>query len=81
MTVEELIRVLEGNPDGLRVVVDGYEEGCDGLSPERISPVEICLNTGKHHGEGRYGDPRRLTGGLPDGAGTAEALAFRRASN
>lgn len=81
MTVGELIRVLEGYPDGLRVVVDGYEEGCDGLSPERISPVEICLNTGKHHWEGRHGDPRRLTGGLPDGAAPAEALAFRRASN
>ena len=54
MTAGESVRVLEGYPDGLRAIVDGYEESHDNLSP---------------------------TGGLPDGAETAEAPAFRRAFN
>ena len=33
MTVEELIRLLATFPGDLRVVVNGYEEGYDDLSP------------------------------------------------
>ena len=39
MTVEELIQLLETYPPDLRVVVNGYEEGYDDLSPEQVSVV------------------------------------------
>ena len=48
MTVRELIDLLQQHPAGLRVVVNGYEEGYDDLSPQQISTAEIALNTGKH---------------------------------
>ncbi len=58
MTVSELIELLQEYPADLRVVVNGYEEGYDDLSPEQISVAKISLNTGKHHWEGQHGDPR-----------------------
>ena len=48
MIVSELIELLQECPAGLRVVVNGYEEGYDDLSPEQISIAKISLNTGKH---------------------------------
>ena len=76
MTVGELTRLLQRHPRDLRVVVDGYEDGYDDLSPEQLSVVSITLNTGKHRWEGRHGDPD----GRND-AQVAEALVLRRASN
>ena len=52
MTVNELIGVLRTNPGDLRVVVNGYEEGFDDLSPNQISLVRIALNTGVEDYEG-----------------------------
>ena len=77
MTVEQLVRLLRDYPPDLRVVVDGYEDGYDDLSPEQLSVVRIALNTGKHRWEGQHGDPN----GLADGAEVAEALVLRRVSN
>ena len=74
MTVYELMQLLREHPPDLRVVVDGYEDGYDDLSPEQLSVVRIALNTGKHRWEGQHGDPN----GLADGA---EALVLRRVSN
>ena len=37
MSVYELIRLLEKHPPDLRVVVNGYEEGYDDLSPDAAS--------------------------------------------
>ena len=37
MTAYELIQLLRRHSPGLRVVVDGYEDGYDDLSPEQIS--------------------------------------------
>ena len=77
MTIEELIRLLAQHPPGLRVVVNGYEEGYDNLSPEQLSVVSIGLNVGKHPWEGQHGDPD----GLPGDAEVVEALVLRRTSN
>ena len=84
MTVGELIRIPEGHPDGLCVVVDGCGKGYDDLSLERVClvrPVRICPKTGERHSEGRHGDPRHPTARLPDSVETAEVPAFRRAFN
>ena len=81
MSVYELIRLLENHPPDLRVVVNGYEEGYDDLSPEQISLVEIALNTGKHEWEGHHGDPNGLRRSAPGDAEVVEALVLRRVSN
>ncbi len=77
MTVKELAHLLETYPPDLRVVVNGYEDGYDDLSPERIVSAEIALNTGKHQWEGQHGDPN----GLTDEYRAVEALVLRRTSN
>ena len=43
MTVCELIQLLEKHPPDLRVVVNGYEDGYDDLSPEQLRVVKISL--------------------------------------
>ena len=80
MTVRELIDLLQQHPAGLRVVVNGYEEGYDDLSPQQISTAEIVLNTGKRAWEGQHGDLHWLRGN-PDGTEVVEALVLRRVSN
>lgn len=77
MTIQELIQLLRGYPPDLRVVVDGYEDGYDDLSPEQLLLVKIALNIGKHRWEGAHGDPD----GPTDGADVVEALVLRRVSN
>ena len=47
MTIEELIQLLAQHPPDLRVVVNGYEDGYDDLSPEQLSVVSIGLNVGE----------------------------------
>ena len=78
MTVTELVRMLAAHPADLRVVVNGYEDGYDDLSPGQISRIRIALNTGKHKWEGRHGDS---DGGAPEDAEVVEALLLRRVSN
>ena len=81
MTVGQLTRVLQGYPQDMRVVVAGYEDGYDDLSPQRISLVKIALNTGKHEWEGTHGDPDGLTAKARDHAEVVKALVMRRVSN
>ena len=81
MTVSELIELLQAYPTNLRVVVNGYEEGYDDLSPEQISVAKISLNTGTHHWEGQHGDPRHRAEETSDGIEVEEALVLRRVSN
>ncbi len=81
MNVSELIDLLQQFPAGLRVVVNGYEEGYDDLSPEQISVAKISLNTGKHCWEGRHGEPPDLTKGNPESADVVEALVLQRSSH
>ena len=81
MIVSELIDLLRQYPAGLRVVVNGYEEGYDDLSPEQISTAKITLNTGRHHWEGRHGDLSDLSGRPQDDAEIVDALVLRRTSH
>ena len=81
MSVYELIRLLEQHPPDLRVVVNGYEDGYDDLTPEQLSLVKIALNTGNHPWEGQHGDPNGLTKSAPKDAEVVEALVLRRVSN
>ena len=81
MTVAELMSMLQNHAADLRVVVNGYEDGFDDLSPEQIRVVKISLNTGKHPWEGAHGDPASLSGSAPDDAKLVEALVLRRMSN
>ena len=80
MRVRDMIDLLERYPEDMRVVVNGYEQGYDDLSTERISIVPITLNTGVYEWEGRRGD----AGGLPEEprepAKTINALVLRRQS-
>lgn len=77
MNVDELIRLLAKHQPDLRVVVNGYEEGYDDLSPGQLAVVRVALNTGKNRWEGQHGDPS----GLTDDADVVEALVLRRVSN
>jgi hypothetical protein len=45
LTVSQLIEILKSKPQNMRVVVTGYEGGCDDLTPLRIEEVRILLNT------------------------------------
>jgi hypothetical protein len=69
MTVKELIKMLQGFDDNLRVVVAGYEGGFNDLS--RAEPIELNLNV---NDEWYYGPHER-----PDeGKGDETALLLRR---
>lgn len=81
VTVSELISLLRIYPDDLRVVVDGYEDGFDDLSPGQLSVVRIGLNTGKEVWEGDHGDARFLPAERNTAAEVVEALALRRTSH
>ena len=78
MTVGELIHLLAKHEPDLRVVVDGYENGFDDLSPEQVSVVKIALNEGVSEWEGEHQYPNRLTDGRAD---LVEALVLRRPSS
>ncbi len=81
MTVDELIQLLAKHSPGLRVVVNGYENGYDDLTLEQITQVKIALNTGKHRWEGQHDDAIDQTGSGPEDADVVEALVLRRLSN
>ena len=81
MTVGQLVELLQSYPPDMRVVVNGYENGYDDLSPERVSVVRIALNTGKHRWDGKHGDPNGPTRSASVGAQMVDALVLRRTSN
>ena len=80
MTVKELVELLGKYPDDLRVVVNGYEDGYDDLSSERISVVKIQLDTQIHDWEGQHSDYYGSEKEIADDAQIVEALVFRRMS-
>ena len=80
MTVKELVELLGKYPDDLRVVVNGYEDGYDDLSSERISVVKIQLDTQIHDWEGQHSDFYGSEKEIADDAQIVEALVFRRMS-
>ncbi len=80
MTVQELMELLEKYPDDLRVVVNGYEDGYDDISPERIFTRKMQLDAGTQDWEGKHGDPPYETEETTDDAKIVETLVFRRVS-
>ena len=81
MTVQELIRVLRTYPVDMRVVVNGYEDGFDDVSPERIAVVKVQLNRGMKDWQGRHMEPAAQTEEMPGGDDLVDALAILRESN
>ena len=81
MTVAELMRLLQTYRQDLRVIVNGYEDGYDDLSPEQLTVVKISLSTGKHRWEGQHGDSNGQTRRMPEDAEVVESLVLRRVSN
>ena len=81
MTIQELIRILRAYPADMRVVVNGYEEGFDDVSPERIAVVKVQLNRGTKDWQGRHLEPARQTEEMPADDDIVDALAFLRESN
>ncbi len=85
MTIIELIEALKahpGDPGDLRVVVNGYEQGYDDLSPGQISVRRIALNTGVEDWEGQHGEADHVSVGSETSETTvADALVLRRTSN
>lgn len=80
MTVQQLIELLATYPAELRVVVNGYEDGFDDVTPERISVTRIELDGGKHPWEGRHFSSSDQAGDA-DASRVVDALVLRRASN
>ncbi len=74
MMVAERMDALGGYPRTLRVVVDGYQVGLEGLSAERESLNQITVNTGAESRKGARGDPAILIGKKESTTETGEAL-------
>ena len=81
MTIDELVRLLGTYSPELRVVVDGYEDGYDDLSPEQLRMVKISLNTGTRDYVGTHGDVDYLPKDKLAGVEVEEALALHRTSH
>ena len=81
MNIREMITLLCRYPDDLRVVVNGYEDGYDDLSPCQISVVPIALDTGVHDWEELHGDPRDVPPDTSQALKIVDALVLRRTSN
>lgn len=81
MTVSQLLEVLQTHPGDLRVVVNGYEEGFDDLSPDQISLVHITLNTGVEDWQGQHGEADENPADAAATVTTVHALVLRRVSN
>ena len=81
MTVSELIETLKAHPGDLRVVVDGYEDGYDDLSPRQISNIRIALNTGTREWIGQHLDPRDVPADAEQRTTVVDALVLRRLSH
>ena len=81
MTVKEMIELLKGYPADLRVVVNGYEEGYDDLTPRQISVARIALNTGVDDWEGRHGYDWEAARRRAAPATVVDALVLNRVSH
>ena len=81
MTVRELMELLGTYPQDVRVVVNGYEDGYDDLSPRQIFVARIALNTGTDDWEGRHSDVDDASAGDADASTIVDALVLRRVSN
>ena len=78
MNVCELIEVLSQYPDDTRVVVNGYEDGYDDLSPELISAIELVLNANTDWYVGRHAAKTELSDEAQVNAQITNAVALHR---
>ncbi len=76
MTVEQLIEALRTYPSDLRVMVDGYEGGCDDLEQESILLRDVRLDVNVRWYYGRHEEA--YEGDHHEESPTARALLFRR---
>ncbi len=82
MTIRAIIDLLRTYPEDMRVVVSGYEQGYDNLSPEQISVVPVTLNTGINQWEGWHRNLHDFPSASREEAETiTEVLALHRTSN
>ena len=81
MTVGQLTRLLQNYPQDMRVVVDGYEDGYDDLTPKKLRMVKISLNTGTREYVGTHGDVDYVPEEKLAGLDVEEALALHRTSH
>ena len=81
MTVGQLTRLLQNYPQDMRVVVDGYEDGYDDLTPKKLRMVKISLNTGSREYVGTHGDVDYVPEEKLAGLDVEEALALHRTSH
>ena len=81
MTVRDMIGLLREFPEDMRMVVSGYEQGFDDLSPEQITIISVALNTGVHQWEGQHGYSGDLPASSLEVATITEVLALHRTSN
>lgn len=81
MSVRDLIDLSGDYPEDMRVVVNGYEEGYDDLSPGQIYVTPIALNMGARDWEGLHGDPDDRPSTSGEAATVVDALVLRRTSN
>lgn len=80
MTVEELIRLLEGHPPDLRVVVQGYENSFDDMLAERVKTARIQLGCGTESWERRRQEFFSQKEDAPTSDDAVSALALLRTS-
>ena len=81
MTVGQLTRLLQNYPQDMRVVVDGYEDGYDDLTPKKLRMVKISLKTGTREYVGAHGDIDYVPEEKLAGLDVEEALALHRTSH
>ena len=81
MTIDELIGLLATYPPQMRLVVDGYEDGYDDLSPEQLRTAKIALYTGAPEYVGTHGDVDFLSKEKLAGLEVEKALVLRRTSH
>jgi len=81
VTVRELSDYLERYPGDMRVVVNGYEEGYDDLSPDQISIVNIALDTGVNSWEGQHRDIKDAPAASAEPIQSVEAVVLCRTSH
>ncbi|MDE2666434.1 MAG: hypothetical protein OXI69_09795 [Acidobacteriota bacterium] len=65
----------------MRVVVNGYEDGFDDVSYERIAVVKLHLNRGMKDWQGRHLEPATQTEEMLGDEDVVDALAILRESN
>ena len=81
MTVRAMVDLLRSYPEDMRVVVSGYEQGYDDLSPEQVTVIPVILDSGTHQWEGQHGNPEDSPKTSQEPASITHVLGLHRTSN